>query len=262
MSANPEAASQPRGADETIVLRGTFVDHGKLVPMGQGWTWIAQAWSIFARAAGMWIGMVLTLLVISVVLMIVPFIGALALSVLWPVFVAGLMMASRTIDQGGEPQFAQLFAGFKHRFGPLAVLGVVSLAITAVIMVIVVAITGVQVLRLVGADSSPEVILAAAASLVLAILLMTALLLPLVMATWFAPALIVFHELGALAAMKASFIGCLKNMLPFLLYGVILLVAAAVASVPLGLGWLVLGPVTFASIYTAYRDIYFSESPG
>ena len=194
--------------------------------------------------------------------MIVPFIGALALSVLWPVFVAGPMMASRTIDQDGEPQFAQLFAGFKHRFGPLALLGVISLAITAIIMVVVVAITGVQVLRLVGADSSPEVILAAAASLVLAILLMTALLLPLVMATWFAPALIVFHELGALAAMKASFIGCLKNMLPFLLYGVILLVAAAVASVPFGLGWLVLGPVTFASIYTAYRDIYFSESPG
>src|SRR5204863_6658145 len=135
----------------------------------------------------------------------------------------------------------------------------ISLAISAIVVVAVVAITGVQVLRLVGPDSSPEVILAAAASIVLAMLLMMALLLPLVMATWFAPALIVFNELGAPAAMKASFIGCLKNMLPFLLYGVILLAAAAVASVPFGLGWLILGPVMFASIYTAYRDIYFSE---
>jgi hypothetical protein len=259
MSANPEAASQPSGSDETIVLRGTFVEHGKVVPMGHGWDWIAAAWSIFARAAGLWIGMVLTLVVITIVLMIVPFIGPLALSVLWPVFVAGLMMASRTIDQGGEPQFVQLFGGFKHRFGPLVVLGVISLVISTVLVVLVVAITGVQLFMLIGPDSSPEMVLAAAARILLAVLLLAALLLPLVMATWFAPALIVFHELGAPAAMKASFIGCLKNTLPFLLYGVILLVAAAVASVPFGLGWLVLGPVTVASVYTAYRDIYFSE---
>ena len=35
-------------------------------------------------------------------------------------------------------------------------------------------------------------------------------------------------------------------------------VAAIVATVPLLLGWLVLGPVMAASIYTAYRDIYLS----
>ena len=46
-------------------------------------------------------------------------------------------------------------------------------------------------------------------------------------------------------------------MLPFLLYGVIGLVASAVASVPLGLGWLVLLPLLFLSVYTSYRDIYF-----
>ena len=57
--------------------------------------------------------------------------------------------------------------------------------------------------------------------------------------------------------MKASFIGCLKNVLPFLLYSVIALVASAIASVPFLLGWLVLAPVLFASVYTGYRDIYF-----
>ena len=97
------------------------------------------------------------------------------------------------------------------------------------------------------------------AALAIAVLLMLALLLPLVMAIWFAPPLVVFHELGAVEAMKQSFAGCLKNMLPFLLYGVVLLVAGVVASIPLFLGWLVLGPVIAASVYTAYRDIYFSE---
>ena len=83
-------------------------------------------------------------------------------------------------------------------------------------------------------------------------------MLPLVMATWFAPALIVFHDMGVRAAMKASFIGCLKNVLPFLLYGVLGLIAGVIASIPFGLGWLVLAPVFVASIYTGYRDIYFT----
>jgi uncharacterized membrane protein len=63
--------------------------------------------------------------------------------------------------------------------------------------------------------------------------------------------------MGVGTAMKASFVGCLKNVLPFLFYGVIALVASAIASVPLLLGWLVLGPVLFISVYTGYRDIYF-----
>jgi uncharacterized membrane protein len=86
---------------------------------------------------------------------------------------------------------------------------------------------------------------------------MAALLLPLLMATWFAPTLIVLQEMGVGAAMKASFAGCVKNILPFFLYGVITLVASVIASVPLGLGWLLLLPLLFLSVYTTYRDIYF-----
>jgi uncharacterized membrane protein len=56
--------------------------------------------------------------------------------------------------------------------------------------------------------------------------------------------------------MKQSFSGCLKNIVPFLLYGAILLVLSVLASLPLLLGWLVLGPVLAASLYTGYRDIY------
>jgi len=31
---------------------------------------------------------------------------------------------------------------------------------------------------------------------------------------------------------------------------------ALVAMIPIGLGWLVLGPMLSASVYTSYRDIY------
>ena len=68
-----------------------------------------------------------------------------------------------------------------------------------------------------------------------------------------------FSSLAYAVLNAAHKFGCLRNFMPFLTYGVVLLVAALVASIPLGLGWLILGPVMAASIYTAYRDIYFSE---
>ena len=76
------------------------------------------------------------------------------------------------------------------------------------------------------------------------------------MALWLAPALVVLRGMAPVAAIKASFSGCLKNIVPFLIYGIIAFAAGIVAAIPLGLGWLVLGPVLFASVYVAYREIY------
>jgi len=236
---------------------GAFVPHGRSVTFEDGWAWIARAWTIFSRAAGVWIGMVIVLILIYVVLAVVPVAGSIAAIVAGPVFTGGLMLASRTIDQGGEAQFAQLFGGFKHRFGALVGVGALYLAGMALILLLVVLATGTGVFAALQAQT-PEAIMAVGATLVLALLIFLALLMPLLMAIWFAPPLIVFHELGAVAAMQASFIGCLRNMLPFLLYGIVLFVASIIATIPAGLGWLVLGPVTVASIYTGYRDIYFT----
>jgi len=244
--------------EKTVVLRENFVPNGRTVPIENGWTWIADAWSIFRRAPGIWIGMVLTLAVIYIVLAVLPLIGAIASFVLGPVFTAGLVIASRTIDQGGEVQFSQLFAGFQHRFGTLLVVGLIYFVLLLVIVFAAAFATGLSLAEMVNA-TSPEAALALGVRLLLTALIILALTLPLVMAIWFAPPLVVFHELGAGQAMRASFTGCLRNMLPFLLYGVILLVAAVIASIPFGLGWLILWPVIAASIYTAYRDIYFAE---
>lgn len=230
----------------------SFIPSARGVPMGNGWTWLAAAWSVFRPAAGTWIGMLLALFVLAIVVYLVPFIGPLVMTVLWPVFIAGLMVAARSLEQGSEPKFSQLFAGFQLRFGPLVLLGVVSLVISVAIVFAVVIVTGVQISTM----PDPDAIFVSK-QLLIAILLIAGLLLPLLMATWFAPTLIVLHDMGVGAAMKASFTGCLKNILPFVFYGVITMVASAIASVPLGLGWLVLLPLLFLSVYTAYRDIYF-----
>ncbi len=59
-------------------------------------------------------------------------------------------------------------------------------------------------------------------------------------------------------AMKASFAACLKNTVPFLVYGALYLVAAIVASIPFGLGWIVLVPVLMLTMYVSYKDIFGS----
>ena len=79
------------------------------------------------------------------------------------------------------------------------------------------------------------------------------------MALWFAPSLVVFNNLKPVEAMKVSFFGCLKNIVPFLLYGVVMMVLCVVAAIPVMLGYLVLGPVIIASIYTGYRDIFTAD---
>jgi uncharacterized membrane protein len=233
-----------------------FVADGHPVPAGRGWTWIAQAWELFKRAPALWIGMILTLVVILVIIAFVPILGSILNMALTPVFAAGLMIGCRTLEEGGQLEFRHLFAGFQTRTGTLIGVGLLYLAAMIAIVLVVGAITGASMLAFFvgGASASAG---AAFTTVALAVLIMLALMVPLAMAIWFAPPLAVFHDLSAFDALKASFMGCLKNVVPFLVYGLIVFGFAILASIPLCLGWLVLGPVIAASIYTAYRDIYF-----
>jgi uncharacterized membrane protein len=61
-------------------------------------------------------------------------------------------------------------------------------------------------------------------------------------------------------ALKQSFSGCLKNIVPGLVYGIIGFVIGIIAFIPLGLGWLVWAPTLVASIYTGYRDIFIRHA--
>lgn len=245
--------------DDTVILVGKFLPQGRTVPAGNGWAWIVSAWTIFRGAVGPWIGVTLVLAIGLIVLGVLPVIGPIATFVLAPVITGGVVMASRGIEQGGTPGFGQFFGGFSYRFGALATVGAIYLAGTIAIVFAASVISGVGMFSVLASGPTPEGVMQLGATLAVALLLTLALMVPLLMALWFAPPLVVFHDMGAAAAMKASFVGCLKNLLSFLVYGLVVLVASVVASIPAMLGWLVLGPVLGASVYTAYRDIYFNE---
>jgi uncharacterized membrane protein len=256
---NPYAAPRAAVADAVSPQQGNFVPGGRGVPAGNGWTWIAQGWELFKRQPGIWIAIVVVLFVISMAAAFIPFAGSIGMMVLFPVFTAGLMLGCRALEEGGRLEFGHLFAGFRDRVGTLAAVGAIYLVATMVIALVVGLVTGVGMMTMMtGPDPDAANAVGALAGILLASLVMLALMIPVIMAVWFAAPLVVFHERGAVDAMKESFAGCLKNIVPFLVYGVIFFVLAILASIPLALGWLVLGPVAAASIYTAYRDIYFT----
>ncbi len=255
MTTNPYSAPAAQVADPVGAAQGNFVPGGRSVSAGRGWSWIAEGWGLFKAQPWMWILIWVVLVVMLLALQFIPILGPIANAILWPVFSAGLVLGCRSLEQGGRLEFGHLFAGFRERLGTLAGVGAVSLGISFLIVLIVGVGFGLGMATLFSSTqpARPE----AAMSGLLAGLIMLALMLPLFMAMWFAPALVVLNERGVIEAMKESFRGCLRNVVPFLVYGLVGLVLSMLASIPFALGWLVLGPVFVASIYTGYRDIYF-----
>jgi len=252
---NPYAAPKAAVADAAAGLDADFVPGGQSRPAANGWTWIAEGWELFKRQPGLWIGIILLLLVIFIAAAFIPIVGNLAMTLFGPVFAAGIMVGCKALDSGEDLELAHLFAGFRERTGTLIGVGALYLAATIAVMLVVGLVMGVGMMTMMG-GGDPQAVAALGITFVLAMLIMLALLIPVVMAVWLAAPLVVFHEHGAIDAMKGSFSGCLKNILPFLLYSVVLFVLMIIATIPVGLGWLVLGPVFAASIYASYRDIY------
>ena len=255
MTTNPYAAPKAAVADETVVLDADFVPGGDSRPAGHGWAWIVESWRLFKRQPLLWIGMWLVFVVIMIGAGIIPLLGALLTGLFWPVFVAGFVIGCRALDEGGELEFRHLFAGFRERVGTLLGVGALTLLASFIIGMVVGLGVGVGAFTAMKGDAETMAALGGT-TMLLMVLLTVALLVPVMMAAWFAPALVVFQQEGVIDSMKQSFGACLKNIVPFLLYGVLFLLLGVLASLPIFLGWLVLGPMLSASVYTSYKDIF------
>ena len=235
-----------------------FNGNSRVVPPGNAFDWLRQGWALFAANPGLWIGLTIVLLVIVLGVQIVPLVGTLAAHLLMPVLGAGLLLVCRKIDEGESVQIDDLFAGFKQNAGPLVMVGVLYMVAMFAIVVIVVVVGGGSVAGGL-LSAQPEGLGVIFGGLMLSLLLSLALSVPVVMAVWFAPALVFFNHMQPVEALKASFEACMKNVLAFLVYGLIVLVLAFFAALPVGLGFLVLIPVLAGSVYAAYRDVFVAN---
>jgi uncharacterized membrane protein len=230
------------------------------VDSDHGGQWWSRAWQwLFTRgAAGIWIVMCLIGFVILALLHVVPMLGWMAAQVGWFVFAGGLMMAARKTEQGSVPQLGDLFAGFGPSLGPLAIGGLLLMvAMLVVFGVAMVAGIGAALGAMSAVTSGNLALLASVgATSLLVMLIALIVLVPIFMAAWLAPALIALRQQAPVEALKASFHACLANLGALTIYGLLWIAFAIIASIPFGLGWLVLMPLMVLSTYAAYQDLF------
>jgi hypothetical protein len=232
------------------------------VNAGNAWGWIVGGFNLFRQNPVIWIALFFIYLLVAMVLSIIPLVGPIVLNLLAPVFMAGFMLGCRALEMDEELEINHLFAGFKNNTAQLVTVGGIYLvgAILIVGLVFVLvgadAMTGVfggqvdSIRPALEADRSDPAVPG------LALLVVLGAMLPLIMAYWFAPALVLFHDMKALDAMRLSFFACLRNVLPFTVYGAISAILLVIAMIPLGLGLLVMIPTMTASLYVSYKDIF------
>lgn len=250
---NPFEAAPPPGGNPTPPLEGGEPD-SRSVAAGQGVEWLRQGWQAFMAAPGVWVVITLLWVIAVVVLNLVPLFGMIAATLLAMVTVGGLMTGCRALSRGESFGVAHLWAGFGERINPLLALGGWYLLASLAIGMLVVLLSAISAgLAGVAAVAGLAVLMAAIpAMLIIAVMLMA----PVLMAVWFAPALVVFHDMKALDAMRTSFFASLRNAPAFVVFALLYVVLAVLASIPAMLGWLLLLPVTFGAMYASYRDVF------
>lgn len=230
----------------------------KSLPAMAGLDWIKDAFNLFKMNPLIWIVLVVLWFILNIVVQFVPILGGLAMTLLYAVFVAGFLLGCAALERGESLEVGHLFAGFKSNTGSLIGLGACYLAaiILWAIIVGVLAFSGAGGLAI---FTDPESINPAAflsSGALMAVLISLLLMIPIMMMFWFAPALISLGGIPLIESLKMSFSGCLKNILPMIIFGLIMSVLAVLASLPFFLGWLVLMPIGMAAFYTAYKSIY------
>ena len=243
-------------------------------PAGRGFDWLIDAFGLFQKNWLLWLGIEAFLIFMMLCTAFIP-LGSLVLQILLPVIFGGLMLGCKAADQDDGFAFEHVFSGFNNAFGRLLAIGLIHFTGSLIIILISIAILvilmgGYTVLMdTIGSiftatgevdtgkltDLAPDFILL----VLVAELCALALYLPLLMLVWFAPALVVLDDQGTMESLKNSFAGCVKNVIPYLIYGIVGLILTILATIPLGLGWFVLTPMIIASVYLAYKDIYITS---
>ena len=234
------------------------------VHSGHGVEWWSASWQwLFHRsAAGVWIVMCIVAFLIYAVLHVLGLLGSIAAHIGLFVFGGGLMLAARKTEEGTAPALGDVFAGFGPSLSALAIAGgLLMLAGVLVLAGASFALFGAVVGATLGGLAANLSLLAGlGASSLLMALIAFLLLVPIGMAAWLAPALIVFRKQPPVEALKASLAACWGNLGALTVYGLVWIAFAIVASIPLFLGWLVLWPLMALSTYAAYRDLFETAS--
>ena len=226
----------------------------RVVGAGDAINWYKGAWDIFKSNIANWVLMALILFVIGAVLMFIPFVGAIAFYVLFPIFLAGMFYSAQKLDQGQEADIMDIFIMFKdqQRLTPLIILGLLFLVVGFLSAMVIGGMMFASVSSITPGAEMPMMPTLGLGSFFM-VLIVAILSFMLFM---FSIPLVVFQNMSAIDAIKNSFMACVKNFPAFIVFMAIYFLLAIVAVIPFGLGVLVLVPIMIAATYVGYKRIF------
>jgi uncharacterized membrane protein len=263
MTDNPYAPPKTH-VEDVLETRadGDFLPEGRSVPAGQGWRWIADAWSFMAGQRLVFIGVILLMWLVQIPLNFIPLLGPIVTTFLFPFLIAGFVVGCETVQRGGQLEVGHLFAGFQRHTNKLLLVGAVSFAMYILMALVMIAVLGVTVgMTLLAGNVPPtaEELEQIIVPVLLAVLIVLALSVPMTMALLFVPPLVVLHDYEVFPAVRTSFVACLKNVLPFLIWGIAGALLWLFSSILIIIGWLIVGSLLMVSLYLSYRDVFYER---
>ncbi len=227
----------------------------------QGLQWILSGFYLFRKAPIAWVMVCFTLVLIAMTISLIPLLGKFIFTLISSIFLAGIMLGCKDLEQGKSLEITHLFSAFKTHAASLITIGGIYLIGQILIIGLVMLIGGTQMtdMLLYGKRVDENELMDVMSSMLTSSLIALTLSIPLMMASWFSPLLVIFHNVPPIIAMQRSFFACLKNFVPFQVYGITLIVLTILCVMPYGVGLVILIPTVFASIYVSYKDIFLAE---
>jgi hypothetical protein len=244
----------PDRTPQSLYLDGRKVNAASIA------SWVTSGWRAARTQPLLWLTVMVASAGFATLIFVLPLLRPLAV-LLAPLIVGALMVAQERLRIGKPVSTGEVVAAVVQHRNALFAIGLYSAAIMAIGYVFLVATLNLSLLASVMATGvhslsitygGDDGVRGALESMVITPIFIIAMA-----SAWFAPALVMLHEVAPFDAMTASLNGVARNWPTALVYFVAMTGAVWLApQVPLRASALVLIPLLLLSIYGGYRDLF------
>lgn len=233
-------------------------------PGKQAWSWYKAGWRLFLINPSTWILYTFLWVLLAIFLWQIPILGRVAWWMINPALYAGFLYQAAEMEQGRPLAVNRFFIGLTNKTTrlPLLTLGVITLAAYVFFSVVTMVEPSLYstIESLLRADASSGIV-AIVINLFLRFVLALMILTLATMALLYSCPAIMFAGSDGFDAMMNSFETCARHWRAFAAFMGIFIGLAIVAMIPMGLGFLVLIPVTSCAAYASFQTLCGSAQP-
>lgn len=214
--------------------------------------WIKKGWQLFTKA---WLKLLIAVVVFYIgmfIIGLVPLLGQLILMVAAPCAMVAVNIALKDVDSSGDFNWSSVFERVKQKFKATLIISAVNFGLIIAMMILTFVFIGGGVAA--GGAMGSEAGMAASVAVGGVITFIFGLAIGI--ANWFSIPLIALTDTSAVDALKASFTASIKNILPMIVFGLIMAVLFIASLFTLGLGLLIVIPVSIGANYAATRALF------